>query len=256
MLKTVKGKIVSGAIAVALVSGAGVAFADTDAGGKLASWYNAHFASKSTEVAGAVGVYGTQAANKAGKDYSTTKSYSLNDIKSQGNTSTNAANKAINDKKEALVGQVKGTKDSISTSMAAQFDKISSDANKLINATGDSALKYAQKDLKNSTGSTGTKALNDLNTAITSTTDAAKSELQTAIDTAKSELTAQLNAEATATTAEIKAAIDAKVLELQGLINAKAAELAQAQKDLIVAKAAELQGKAEADLDAIVDSIN
>ncbi len=43
MLKSVKGKVLTGVVTVGLLTGVGTAFANVDAGAKLGSWYNTQF---------------------------------------------------------------------------------------------------------------------------------------------------------------------------------------------------------------------
>lgn len=255
MLKTVKGKIATGAIAVALVGGSGFALANTDAGGKLKSWYDTQFGAKVSTIGGQVISYSNKKFNEAKAAYETEKANKLNEIDAQGQASSNDVTSAINSKKDAYVDQVNTTKGSISANMEAQFDQLTADANTLIDSAGAQGLTWAQNDLGTATGKKGTAELTELQTEITDATNAAKSELQAVINAAKSELNAQLNTETSATTAEIKAAIDAKLVEVQGEIANKATELAAAQKALIVAKAAELQTSGENELANVVNDI-
>ncbi|MBS2970773.1 hypothetical protein J9317_18680 [Metabacillus sp. KIGAM252] len=255
MMKTVKGKIATGAVVIALVSGTGAAFANTDVAGKLGSWYNGQFKNAETNIAINSLNYGKGEVGKADKEYSQLKSASNTAINTEKTSSITNSTNAVNNKKDQYVKEVNQRKGELSASMEAQFNKISNLANKTINLAGDEAVKFANKDLKGVTEATGGKALVEVEKDINAASNSAKEDLKQAIDKAKAELNAQLAAETQSTTAEIKTSIDDKIIALRTTINNTAAELVKAQKDLITAKAADLQKQAEEELDAIANSI-
>jgi hypothetical protein len=256
MMKSIKGKVVTGVVAVGLLSGVGAAFASTDAGAQLQGWYNKQFVKSSAAItAGAVKHVGDQ-ADGLKTEYNNLRSSVTTDINDERDGQVTAKTTSINGTKDVYVNQVKDKEAAISAGMQSQFDAIFTYAQGVIKSTGNQALAYANKDLTDLSGKNGSDALEAVNTQLSQVQAAAKSDLEATIANAKTDLTNQLAADTTATTDDINAAIDAKIKELRGLIDQKAADLVAAQQKLIQDKAAELQAAAEADLDGVVQNIN
>jgi hypothetical protein len=256
MMKSIKGKVVTGVVAVGLLSGVGAAFASTDAGAQIQGWYNKQFVKSAVAVqAGAVKHVSDQVGG-LNTEYKNLRAGVTDQINGERDTQVTTKTGSINGTKDAYVKQVSDKEAAISAGMQAQFNGIYAYAQDVIKSTGDQAQAYAYKDLTDLSGKNGSDALAVVNTQLSAVQASAKSELETAIANAKTDLTNQLAADTTATTADINAAIDAKIVELRALINQKAADLVAFQKKLIQDKAAELQKAAEDELDGVVQNIN
>lgn len=256
MVKSFKGKVVTGVVAVGLLSGVSMAFANTDAGTGLKAWYDVQFGKSAASVQKQTTDYAASKVPALAREYNGLKSDATNSINSTRDEETASSTTEINDAKQGHIDALNAKEAEIAGYMAAQFDGISTYANSVINNVGNQAYNYAQADLGRHTGSKGQAALTKVNEDLTATTNAAVAELETEIADAKVALQAQLASETASTVEEIKAATDAKIAELRTMITDKKNELVAAQQALITAKAQELEDAAKADLDAIVSSIN
>lgn len=256
MVKSFKGKVVTGVVAVGLLSGVSMAFANTDAGTKLQQWYNGQFGQSASTIQSGATSYAEGLVQPAIREYNGYKTEATNSINATRDTEISGATSEINSAKDGHITALNNKKAVIQSGMEGQFDAISTFANGLIDQAGTEIFNYAQGDLNRHVSGKGSQALSQVETDLNAAKESAKSELETAISTAKSELQAQLATETSATLEEIKDAIDGKVVELRGLVVAKRDELVNTQKGLIEAKAQELENAAKAELDAVVNGIN
>ncbi|MBM6619137.1 hypothetical protein [Bacillus suaedaesalsae] len=256
MVKSFKGKVVTGVVAVGLLSGVSMAFANTDAGTGLKAWYDVQFGKSAASVQKQTTDYAASKVPALAREYNGLKSDATNSINSTRDSEITNTASDIESAKQGHVDALNAKEAEIAGYMASQFDGISVYANSVINSVGTQAYNYAQADLGRHTGSKGQAALTKVNDDLTATTNAAVTELEAEIASAKAALQAQLATETATTVEEIKAATDAKIAELRELITAKKNELVATQQGLITAKAQELEDAAKADLDALVLSIN
>lgn len=255
MMKTIKGKVVTGVVTIGLLSGVGAAFADTDAGQALQNWYNGQFGKSAASIQndsvkhiqGKVGALNTE--------YNNLKSNVKSQIDGESAGQVTAKTTSINNAKDGYIQQVSATKADISSKMTAQFDGITAYANTIITQAGVQAQNYANKELTKQAGENGAAAITDMDGKILAAQDQAKKDLQAAIDNAKKDLSLQLAGETTDTTQGIKDAIDAKIVELRGLINQKAQDLVDAQKTLIQQQANLDEQNAKTELENVVKGI-
>ena len=248
-MKSVKGKIVTGVIALGLISGIGAVFANTDAGARLQAWYKAQFDKSAKVIADDTKAYAKSKAPGLKEEYNNLKDEKGEQISDAKDMQTSMADDAIKNAKNSHIRNLNNQKEKILNEMGAAFDGIVSDAQTEINSAGDRAYALATSDLGKYTDVEGKKALTDMTTQLTASKDKAVNELREAIDLAK------LDYQTEASTTEIKAAIDAKIVELRGLINQKADELLSQQKQIIAAKATELEQIAKNELDSVISGI-
>ncbi|EKN64745.1 hypothetical protein BABA_22693 [Neobacillus bataviensis LMG 21833] len=256
-MKSMKTKIVTGVVAVGLLSGVGAAFAKTDAGEILQGWYDGQFGKSTSSLESETAKYGTDQQTAWSGEYNNLKTDATNSINGTKTSETNKAKGEINGAKKGHLDVLKAKKAEISGYMDDQFDAISVAAQNGIKSAGDKTLTDAYDDLQKHTESKGWDAYVDMNSQLASAEFDAIRDLEDAIYFAKKDLQDQLNAETSATTTEIKEAIDAKIAELRTLITAKKNELLTAQQEFISKEAQDRVTKAKADLDATVfDTIN
>ena len=256
MLKTVKGKVIAGTVAVTLLAGTGAAFGSSfNAGDKLLNWYNKQFLASSGEMAADVKNDVEGKIKGLATEYEGLKIDAKEKIDQRKSDESEAKSASIDAEAQAHIDAINTKEAKISGYMDDQFDTLLGTANALIFAAGLTATDYANKDLKNYTGETGKAALNDLTTELTDATDVASKELSDEILATKTALLAQLKEEKDATTAEIKKAIDDKISALRTSITKKKDDLVVAQQALITAKAVALETAAKQSLQGIVDDI-
>ena len=256
MLKTVKGKVIAGTVAVTLFAGAGAAFGASDAGANLKTWYTAQFNKTAIEVAADSALYSGSKAKGLLNEYNTLREGAASEIDTSKTTNTNNSKTDIENAVAEHITSVEFSQAEINKYMEGQFNVISKAASDAMNNTADGITDFTTKDLTKLTGEKGKSALAHVNTELGQSKTDATAALNTAIKNAKDDLTAKLATEKGATTTEIKKMIDDKIIELRGKITEKKAELVAVQTGLIESKAAELEKAAIDELDAIVKAIN
>ncbi|MBO0959872.1 hypothetical protein J1P26_09055 [Neobacillus sp. MM2021_6] len=255
MKKSIKTKVLSGAVAVGLLSSVGVAFASTDAGTNLQNWYNSQFGKSAASIQTQTTNYAVGKAPGLVNEYNGLRTNAVTSINGTKTAETAAANTAINNAKKEHLDALAAQKLAIQNHLQSQFDGIQQAADTIIGQVGLLAIDYANKDLTKLTGDKGSAALTSLTTDLNKSSDDAVKELQDAIDAAKADLQSQLDSATASRVDNIKHIIDKKIDELRGTITTKKNELVAAQQKLITEKAQKLQAQAEADLAAAVAGI-
>ncbi len=256
MLKTVKSKVIAGAVTVGLLSGGGVVLGATDAGAQLKDWYDAKFSTASTNVVTDSYNYANSLVPGLTAEYQGFKDNTSNKLKAKGEFDTGVTNEAIDKKSQEYIDQINGQKAHIESYLSSQFDNLSSAAKGLIDQSGKEALKYANDDLASHANAEGQKAIADVNVKVKGATAEAARKLQETIDGAKSSLQGQLDTKQAATTAEIKAMIDTEISRLRTIITSTNNQLIIKQEKLITMTAKGLLIAGQAELDGIVGNIN
>lgn len=251
-LNTVKGKIVAGVVTIGLVSGVGAAFASTDIGAQLQSWYNGKFTSSAASMEKPLTDY---VASKAGYIYSEgTKMVNgaKGAINGTRDTEKSDSEKAISDSAAARIDALESKKDVIFAGIDDQFESIQTYATSLLNQLAAQGQTQADNYLKGVTNSTGTAAVNNVQAHLTTVKNDAVTDLNAAIALAKTELLAEIESQKNITVTELKAAVDAKIAEVKSVLEGKLAGYVSAQQKLIQDKAIELEAAAESELDSAV----
>lgn len=253
-MKLIKTKIVTGVVTVGLLSGVGVAFANTDAGAQLKNWYDSQFGKSVASVQSQVTEYGTAQNLAWSKEYDNLKTAATNSINGTKTSEMKNAKNEINGAKDGHLQALSAKKSEILGYLDKQFDAISIAAQQAINSAGRQTLTDAYADLETHTESKGWDAYVDMNSQLASAEFDAIRALEDTIFYAKKDLQDQLNAETASTTTEIKDAIDAKIVELRTLITKKKDQLVVAQQEFISKEAQDFVIKAKADLEEVVTS--
>jgi hypothetical protein len=256
MKKSLKTKVVSGALAVGLLSSVGIAFASTDAGTNLQNWYNTQFGKSASSIQTQVTNYATGKVPAISQEYNALRTNATTSINGTKTAETTNANTAITNAKNEHLDALAAQKQSIEDSLQSQFDGIQQAADTIIGQVGLQAIQYANNDLTTLTGNKGSAALTQLTSDLNATSSQALSDLQAAIATSKADLQKQLDEASASRVEAIQHIIDHKIEELRGTITTKKDKLVAAQQLLIQNKAEELQANALTDLDAAVSGIN
>ncbi|MBD7945407.1 hypothetical protein H9650_14870 [Psychrobacillus sp. Sa2BUA9] len=255
LLKSVKGKVMVGTIAVTLFAGAGAAFGASDAGTKLGGWFTGQFNQSKADLSTNVNGYvGTKVAETLPK-YNAMKAGTTTTIENERKTSTATANANIDKDLKEHKDALEKKKTELVTYTNTEFNKIFEAEKKKLHDLGVEAARQAQADMDKHTSEKGQVALATLNTELQATTDRAIDDLEAAIEAAKTNLQGNLNRNVEVKTADLKKIVDQEVKDFllwaQGMANFSAQE----QTDLIEAAAKKFEQDAKADMAALVDGI-
>jgi len=255
MLKTIKGKVIAGTVSVVLLSSAGVAFANQDAGDNLKAWFDNQFNASSQSVSDQSYNYVNGKVGSLVTEYNglkTTATTNINTKAAETKTSTNSSVKGVSD---AYITDLNAEKAHIDSYLVGEFDALSNFAQTLINQAGNQAVGYATTNLGQNASAAGTAATTQMTTDINTATTATKAELVAAISAAKTSLQASLDNETALTVADIKARVDAKIVDLRTQITGINNAFIATQQANIVAAALVLENAAKAELESVVDGI-
>lgn len=253
---TVKKKMAAGAISVGLLSGIGLAFANTDAGGALKTWYSGIFNNASAEVTDSIDQYVMDQRDDLLDDYNGMKAGAGESIDFAKNFEIGESSAAINNAKQSHLDSLGAAKAQILEGMEQQFDAVHQREYLRIQEAGDRALQAARADLTSYTGTKGTAAIEEVTTQLNAVKEQAVADLGQAIANAKSAITAQVETEKASTVNSLKLHVDQKIEDVFDEIHGIIGDLVAAQEALIEAKAAELEAAAITALDDVVSGIN
>ncbi|MDW0113031.1 hypothetical protein QT711_07520 [Sporosarcina saromensis] len=256
MKMTVKKKMAAGAISVGLLSGIGLAFANTDSGGALKTWYSGIFNDASAEVTDSIDQYVMDQREDLLAEYDGMKAGAGQSIDMSRDSEIAGSTTAINNAKQSHLDSLGAAKDQILAGMQQQFDAVYQQEYLRIQEAGDRALRAAETDLTSYTDNKGSAAIEEVTTQLNAVKEQAVTALEQAIANAKSEITTQVETEKTSTVNSLKIHVDHKIDALFNEIHGIILELVAAQEALIEAKAAELEAAAITALDDVVSGIN
>ncbi|MEK3979780.1 hypothetical protein MKY37_12000 [Psychrobacillus sp. FSL K6-2836] len=255
MLKTVKGKVIAGTVAVTLFAGAGVAFGASDAGTNLQTWFKSQFTTAKADMKSDVQIYANEQKEVLKAEFNTLKQGATNDINGSKESSSLTAITNIDNELDKHIGSIDTKKVEIEGYMTSQFATILENAEDKIYDAGTEYSKKASDKMYEHTGEVGSAALETLNTELTKKKDEALEELRVAIETAKSELQTQLNDQTYDTTEEIKDLIDTRVGEVRIWVTFMTDFAIQEQEEAIDTKALELENAAKTAMQGLIDGI-
>lgn len=255
MIKTVKGKVIAGTVAVTLFAGSGVAFGATDAGTKFQTWYNNQFKSEKSLVESDAETKVNDLKTNLETIYKGRQEVASSRITEIKKGQIGEKNESINAQAQEHITLVNSKKAEISSLMKNQFDELLNDANKLIQKTGDQELNKYKKALPEYTKGLGDAAILEIEQELQETTRKAVSKLEAAIIEAQNSLLEDLDTESGLTKDQITAKITAKTAEVRSAIVEQRNELVIKQKELIEKAANKLDKDAEKQLQDIVNGI-
>lgn len=255
MIKTVKGKVITGVTAFALISG-GAVFAGTDAGSNLKAWYDGQFGQSSAKVATDSAKYAKDKVPGLYSEYNGLKNQGTGYINTAGTEKTAEGTANINQAKDEHITAVQDKEAEIQRYMDSQFDTLYAAAQKIIDDTANQGYKWANNDLSKKYGADGKTATAKVESDLTAVKSAAVTDLETAITNAKASLRSSLDSNTKATTTEVKKAIDDQISVLRGDITELRDNLVAVQKQLIADKAIALEQQAKTEMDSVVANIN
>lgn len=255
MKKTIKRKVIVGAVVVAFLSSTGVAFGATDAGAGIRNWYDAQFNKAATEIAVETGKH---SLNKLGELKDATvvlKQGASTSINSTRDTATTNATDGIKEESKKYIDSVNAKKLEIQSNIDNQFSKIERDAAAALKFASFGAKSAAEVDLIGHTGKEGRAALVYVNEEIDKTTKAAITDLEREIRATKSYLQGLLDTKSDATVEKINKAVDDEIAKIIDSITAKTKQLVATHQAAINNKAAELEAASKLKLEERVKEL-
>ena len=256
MKKTLKTKLIAGTTAVALFSGAGFAFANTDAGDVFKAWYTGKLTTSLAETTGEIVVHEGVKTREALTFYANEKAGIKSEIEDKRDNEITGKSGTMSAKSAEYVADLNAEKDEILAQMESKFTALENGKKLFINGVAQGAFNAAKGDASRYAGSTGDAAFNKLNTDLEAARVQATGDLSTAISTAKSEVEQALATNKFNTVQEIKAFIDDKYNTLTGQLSTLIDGYIAAQNTRLQLEAERIETAAFGDLDTIVSNIN
>ncbi len=255
IVKTVKGKVLIGATAMALFAGTGVAFGASDAGTRLENWFKIQVGLSKESTITSVNGYIDGKKPELLAEYNEKKVKGGEKITNLGKTSTTDVNNKIDKSVKEHTDAIEKKKAELNKYASSEFSKLLDSEKKRLRDLSNQVAAAAQTDTDNFTGEKGSKALADLEREIGAKTDQATADLETAIANAKLELETNLGTVEETTLAELKKIVDGHIADLRiwttNMINFSVQE----QTDLIESKAKALEKAAMDEIKSIVEGI-
>jgi hypothetical protein len=254
--KGLKNKLLIGAVAVGIISGSGIAFANTDAGQQLRTWYEGQFGQTVQNVEAEVQAYGESKLPELQEEYEQLKVEAGIDIDLARELETGQSLEEVINAKVSHLESLSAEEQAILENIGAEFYNVFLDGYFEIQRVQEEGLEYATNDLTTFTGETGAQAIADMTTDINTARDEAVDELEAAIRQAQESLAAELTNQEEITARNLKNQIDFHINDLRVLVTELLEGLVEEQEQIIIAKAQELEDEAKAALDEVVNSMN
>ncbi|GAA0440928.1 hypothetical protein JUJ52_21100 [Virgibacillus sp. AGTR] len=255
-LRTLKGKIAAGIIGVGVLSGAGIVFANTDAGSALREWYNAMFNDSVERIEDEVTAYGEGKLPELEAEYEQLKSDASLDIDLTRVEETNASLEEIVATKLEHIESLDSEAQQILEDMGLQFYNVLIDGYLEIERLQEEGLNYATEDLTAYTGEVGQSAVNQVTTDLTEAKETAVAELEAAVQNAQEQLEAELASNEEITIRNLKNQVDWAIEDLRELVTELLAGLVEEQQVIITETAQALEDEAKAALDEVISGIH
>lgn len=251
-----KGKLLVVGIVVALVSGAGFALANTDAGEALKQWYNGVFGQAVDAATDEATEYGEEVYDGLLEEYEELKGNAAAAIDETRASETENAQNAIEDRKNEHLESLEDAKAEIEAQMGQEFYSVYMEGWLELNRLAAEAEAAAAGNLAKFTGEEGAAALAQLEEDLVAAKDAAVVELEDAVENAKAEITAELDVYEEWLANNWITDIDYIADDLRESVTEIKDNLVAEQQALIAEVAANLTQEAYDALDDVVNNIN
>ncbi|WP_339251592.1 hypothetical protein NSQ43_15330 [Sporosarcina sp. FSL W8-0480] len=256
MKMTFKKKIVAGTISAGLLSGVGLAFANTDAGGALKSWYSGVFNGAQASIAQEADLYSDEEFGSLDEMFEGLRAGAEFDVEFTRDREIGRASSAIESARDSHINSLGEAGAEILAGMDLAFNNIYQEGWLQIQAAGAEATQIASADMTTFAEDTGAAAIEELTYQLDAVKSDALAGLEEAIVAAKAAIMEELENETTITVNNLKTAVDFKVNEVYNQVGDILDDLVAAQEALIEAKALELEDEAKAAMDALLSDMN
>ncbi|MFS0673993.1 hypothetical protein [Ornithinibacillus sp. 179-J 7C1 HS] len=251
-----KKKIIVGAVAVGIISGSGVALANTDAGQQLRAWYDGMFEQSVGEIEEEVSAYTNSKMPEIQAEYEQLKSEAQVDIDLARELETGNSLEEIINAKLSHLESLSAEEQAILENIGLEFYNVFLNGYGEIERLEQEGLNYATNDLTAYTGEIGEEAMATMTSDINTARDEAVQELEEAIRQAQEGLAAELDSQEEITIRNLKNQVDWAIEDLREAVTTLLDGLVEEQEQIIIAHAQELEDQAKAALDDVVNSIN
>lgn len=249
-------KIITGTLAVLLISGTGFAFANTSAGEALKNWYDRMFNEAVEGSLDDVSDYEDEQYAGLEDDVEAAKSDAEASILKTRDDETEGSLSEIDKAKQAHLEALIAEKGEIDGYIEHQFYNVYMENWLDITATAEESAKQAGQELTAHTNEKGEESLQYVTNELTTATDNAVQSLEDEIEKAKEALEEELDGQQDNLTYNLKKEIDFSIASIQDTIKDLKKELVEEQQEIIVAKAQELENAAKESLDEVVENID
>ncbi|MUV37050.1 hypothetical protein JNUCC1_00856 [Lentibacillus sp. JNUCC-1] len=256
-LKTVKGKVLAGVLAVGVVSSAGIAFANTNAGEALSNWFDGKYNSATESIESQVTDYAKGFLPELAERQEDHKDHVTNSVNVKKSYEIRTGKDDITNAKDSHLESLGSTKAEIMKEMGPKFyNEVFRPGKAEIDAAASQGLEYATNDLTRYSEGAGQDAVDEVTQTLNEAKDDAVSELEAAIEDAKAEITAKLDEEEAGAVHGLKGQVDIAVNDLKQNVNDLVKELVKEQHAIVADAAKELRNNAKAALDDVVSGID
>ncbi|MER2261721.1 MAG: hypothetical protein ABS934_06870 [Psychrobacillus sp.] len=256
MIKTVKGKIITGTVAVTLLVGAGSAFGASNAGEMLQNWFNTQFGAATEEFDETVGGYQDDKTLVASTQYGALETKATGKIGESQEDSTASATSKIDKDLQEHKAALEKKKVELTNYANAEFTRIYEIEKENIRQIWLEANRKAERDMEAHTIAEGSAALDTLNAELEAATTAALTELEAAIEASKSGLQATIDNHVDTKTDDLKGKIDKELADFTIWTQMMTNFMIQTQTDAIEAAAKDLETAALTSMQDLVNGIN
>lgn len=254
--KSLKTKIAAAVVAVSMLATGSLAFAYSDAGQELNSWYTMQFGKATAKVYGAVLTRLGLETISFGGWARNVKNTAVANVDAAGDTEAARAAGAITGKAAEYTGQLAAAEGNITAAMPGHFDAVVTDVNGIVNDGLDASQGAAQGVIDRAVNAQGTTSVGQVTTAATAAETQAIADLQAAINGAKSRLAALIEQEKNTAKGEALANLQAKIAEIKSEIQAATDALVQLKIAAITTEGATIEARAKAAMASIVEAID
>jgi vacuolar-type H+-ATPase subunit E/Vma4 len=255
-IKSFKGKVAVVGVGIIMLGSAGVAFASTDAGEQLRTWYNGMFDQSVSEIEADTEDYINDQIPGLEAEYEGLKEDAGVDINITRETATGEQLEEIVTAKLEHLGEIDAEQQAILAEIGLQFYNVYLDGYFEILNQADAALNYATTDLTDFTAGEGEAAVQQLTTDINQAKEEAVQELEDAIAAAQEALTTAIDSHQVSTTDNLKSQVNWAIDDLRDNVNVLLEGLVEDQQTLITTTADQLGQDAISALDEVVNGIN
>ncbi|MFC4355242.1 hypothetical protein ACFO0S_09310 [Chryseomicrobium palamuruense] len=256
MKKTLKTKMIAGTTAVALFSGAGFAFANTNAGDAFKAWYDGQFGRAETHVAQQVAAYAYGKEQDARTYYAAELSKLNTQIDNERKDQKDAKSNSMDAKAQGHIDSMNAEKTEILNGMEGQFLALESEVKGIIDFAADELEKAANTHFEGKATEAGDAAFTSLQTDLNTAKGDANNKLSDAITAAKGDVNRALRTNTNDSVGELKGYLDEVYAQLKLDVTAIVDGYITTQKERLAAEATRIEGESTSDLDTIVSNIN
>lgn len=256
MMKTVKGKLVAGAITVALVSSAGgVVFGASDAGSKLKNWYDVQFGDAKKTIEAEADAVWKDSLETESKEIGAMIGEAKTEIANKGDEQIDQKGKSIQAAADSYIDNLKQERDKIIKGMAAQFDIIEKDAEAKFQKEGQTFATKKIDEMNDGTGEALRDATSKVNKELQTITDKAIKNLKDTIEGVKGELTKELDSNTLASKESMEAAVAREINRIHSVVESEKNKLVK-DYEIMISKAAQLkEDNAKTEMEKVINGI-